>query len=206
MTRRPHSRYHDLIVLAIGAGVTLWLVGVALYLDHHDPAPAPSGGTRAPQADRDALTPSRSNSRTELAIPPVDLVRSPSPDPTHDRASTATPVPSVAPTPAAQDTELGSGDTWPNYRTLASEPAWVQAVAECVIDHESRTAGTYQAVSPGGTWTGAYQFSAPTWQSVTQLPGVASDYSPTVQDDAFATLFAGGAGAGNWPGLWQECG
>lgn len=125
-----------------------------------------------------------------------------SPDPTHDIGTSPDASTDVA--PASDDQGLGSGETWPNYRALSEEPAWVQAVAQCVYDHESRTAGLYTAVNPAGYY-GAAQWLDSTWYVVTGLPGHASDYSPTVQNDAFATLYNRGAGASHWPGTIGAC-
>jgi hypothetical protein len=41
----------------------------------------------------------------------------------------------------------------------------------CTRAHESDMAGGYQAVSPGGTYRGAYQFDQSTWDSAAQLAG-----------------------------------
>ena len=41
----------------------------------------------------------------------------------------------------------------------------------CTRAHESDSAGGYHAVSPGGTYRGAYQFDQSTWNSAAQLAG-----------------------------------
>jgi len=50
--------------------------------------------------------------------------------------------------------------------TLADDP-----FLACTRGHESDSAGGYQAVSPGGTYRGAYQFDQGTWNSAAQLAG-----------------------------------
>ena len=66
----------------------------------------------------------------------------------------------------------------------------------CTRGHESNMAGGYQAVSPGGTYRGAYQFDQSTWNSAAQLAGrpdlVGVDpatVAPADQDFVAITLF-----------------
>ncbi len=58
--------------------------------------------------------------------------------------------------------------------------------------------GNY-STNTGNGFYGAYQFTPSTWQAVTGLSGTANMYPASVQDAAAAKLYAGGAGAGNWP-------
>jgi len=65
----------------------------------------------------------------------------------------------------------------------------VECFLACTIQHESISAGIYTAVSPGGTYRGAYQFDTGTWRSnaiaagygewantpVDQVPGAVQD-------------------------------
>jgi hypothetical protein len=50
--------------------------------------------------------------------------------------------------------------------SLANDP-----FLACTRGHESDRAGGYRAVSPGGTYRGAYQFDQSTWNSAAQLAG-----------------------------------
>jgi hypothetical protein len=67
----------------------------------------------------------------------------------------------------------------------------------CTRAHESDTAGGYQAVSPDGTYRGAYQFDQSTWNSVADATG-RSDLvgtnpaaaSPADQDTLAVALYA----------------
>jgi Transglycosylase-like domain len=59
--------------------------------------------------------------------------------------------------------------------------------------------GGNPTTNTGNGFYGKWQFTLATWRSVTGLPGLPSDYSEAVQDAAAAKLYAGGAGAGNWP-------
>ena len=83
--------------------------------------------------------------------------------------------------------------------TLATDP-----FLACTRGHESDRAGGYQAVSPGGTYRGAYQFDQGTWNSAAQLAGrtdlVGADpatVAPADQDLVAMTLFHS-RGAAPW--------
>lgn len=65
---------------------------------------------------------------------------------------------------------------------------------QCVLQAES--GGDYQAVSPGGTYMGGFQFSQPTWNEAAQLAGMPqlinvppNDASPADQDDLAIALY-----------------
>ncbi len=65
---------------------------------------------------------------------------------------------------------------------------------QCVLQAES--GGNYQAVSPGGTYMGGFQFSQPTWNEAAQLAGMPqlinvppNDASPADQDDLAIALY-----------------
>lgn len=194
--RRPHSKHHDLLVLLIGATVTVWLVALALYLDHRSqPAGDSSGDSPAAVVDRDATRPSRSTVRTPLAIPPADLVRAtPSPpEPTHDRVTPAAST-SVAP---EGNQGLGSGG-WPGY---------VNDALACIRAHESDSAGGYTAVNVSSGAAGAYQLMpqySDDWAvryghgEVAHL--TADLWPPAVQDSVAAQLYM------DWPGAWAGSG
>ena len=73
----------------------------------------------------------------------------------------------------------------------------VACFLECTIDHESRTSGVYDAVSPGGTYRGAYQFDQPTWDGAVSRAGFPewvgrppNEAPAYVQDAAAAQLYA----------------
>ena len=68
--------------------------------------------------------------------------------------------------------------------------------AECIAKYES--GGNVNAVNPASGASGKWQFLDSTWQSVTGLPGKASDYPESVQRQAFDKLWAGGAGSSHW--------
>lgn len=83
-------------------------------------------------------------------------------------------------------------------------------IAACIRSHE----GWYEA-NTGNGFYGAYQFVIGTWRSVLSRMGpeyaqwvyvLPSDAPPWVQDAAFWTLWAGGAGARNWPVASRLCG
>lgn len=191
---------NPLYVAAVATAALLLAVSVAFLTDTTTEAPSRVRTDAAPSTvePREGSA-SRGSPRTLPVIPRAGGVRAThSPEPVQGAASQAEPpAPRVAPQGKRGP---GSGDPWPNYRDLEAEPAWVQAAAECVISHESRYAGMYQAVNPAGPWYGAYQFAQPTWTSVTGLTGAPTAYGPEVQDDAFATLWNRGAGAGHWVG------
>jgi hypothetical protein len=67
----------------------------------------------------------------------------------------------------------------------------------CTRAHESDTSGGYSAVSPGGTYRGAYQFQQSTWDAAVagaghdEYVGVPADQVPAeVQDAAAAHLYS----------------
>lgn len=66
---------------------------------------------------------------------------------------------------------------------------------ECIIDHESRNAGTYTTANGDG----AYQIIPSTWGGYGGY-GQASDAPPAVQDERALQLWANGAGGRHWHG------
>jgi peptidoglycan hydrolase CwlO-like protein len=65
---------------------------------------------------------------------------------------------------------------------------------QCVLQVES--GGNYQAVSPGGTYMGGFQFSQPTWNEAAQLAGLPqlvnvppNEATPAQQDDLAIALY-----------------
>lgn len=97
------------------------------------------------------------------------------------RATVRSPTPSV-------------GASAPSVGSCAGD---VECFLACTIDHESRSAGVYTAVSPGGTYRGAYQFDASTWRGAVTRAGY-PEYADTpadqvpgnVQDAAAAQLYS----------------
>lgn len=85
------------------------------------------------------------------------------------------------------------GDDWDCFR-------------ECTIDHESRSSGEYGAVSPGGTYRGAFQFLGSTWRSVSVNAGygewadVPTDQVPAWVQDAVAKFLWEHSGTQPWGG------
>lgn len=85
------------------------------------------------------------------------------------------------------------GDDWDCFR-------------ECTIDHESRTSGEYGAVSPGGTYRGAFQFLGSTWRSVSVNAGYGEwadtpvDQVPAHVQDAVARFLWEHSGTQPWGG------
>lgn len=85
---------------------------------------------------------------------------------------------------------------------------WVARFARCVINHESASAGVYQARNPISSASGAYQFVDGTWRSYSKRAGVpfyrrAYLAPKLVQDKVFRYVVEHG-GARNWKGT--HCG
>jgi hypothetical protein len=82
----------------------------------------------------------------------------------------------------------------------------------CVRSRESDTAGGYQAVSPGGRYTGAYQYDATTWNSAARATGHpdladgrAANHTPAEQD-AVTLAYARATRGQPWAGDLGACG
>jgi len=73
---------------------------------------------------------------------------------------------------------------------------------QCVVQHES--SGNYQAVSPGGTYMGAFQFSQSTWNEAAQmagrpnLVGVPPDQASPAEQNALAIALYSADGSQPW--------
>ena len=98
--------------------------------------------------------------------------------------STTSRAPSAASTAAPQ----GSAAT-----TSSGDPA-LPPFLQCVLQVES--GGNYQAVSPGGTYMGGFQFSQATWNEAAQLAGMPqlinvppNEATPAEQDDLAIALY-----------------
>jgi peptidoglycan hydrolase CwlO-like protein len=107
---------------------------------------------------------------------------------------------------AAQATASRNATTTTQSAGTAGSPAPQVSVAvaggnpslppflQCVLQAES--GGDYQAVSPGGTYMGGFQFSQSTWNEAAQLAGMPqlinvppNDASPADQDDLAIALY-----------------
>ena len=104
------------------------------------------------------------------------------------------PVIEEAPTPApatSRPTVQPAGSGW------GSCGSDVDCFLACTRAHESDSSGGYAAVSSGGSYHGAYQFSQPTWDAAVagagygEYAGVPADQvPPAVQDAAAAHLYS----------------
>lgn len=80
------------------------------------------------------------------------------------------------------------------------------AFLKCTRAHESDSAGGYRAVSPGGTYRGAYQFLRSTWNNVARaagradLVGVDPAAAAPADQDQLALFLYHAQGAGPWGG------
>ena len=102
--------------------------------------------------------------------------------PTGSRAATSTTQPVSSTTTQGTAPGVSSGDP--------SLPPFLQ----CVLRVES--GGNYNAVSPGGTYMGGFQFSQPTWNEAAQLAGMPqlvnvppNGATPAEQDDLAIALY-----------------
>ena len=91
-------------------------------------------------------------------------------------------------------------------RAVAEPPAAVVDVLACIRAHESDSAGGYVAVSPDGTYRGAYQFLPSTWNSTAasagrpDLVGVDPAGASPADQDAMASHLYAQAGSQPWGG------
>ncbi len=103
-------------------------------------------------------------------------------------AAATTSATSRAPSAAATVAPQGSAAT-----TSSGDPA-LPPFLQCVLQVES--GGNYQAVSPGGTYMGGFQFSQATWNEAAQLAGMPqlinvppNEATPAEQDDLAIALY-----------------
>jgi peptidoglycan hydrolase CwlO-like protein len=80
--------------------------------------------------------------------------------PSTTQAQAQAPASTSAPAPTSARTPAPSGNS--------SDPA-LNPFLQCVVQHES--GGNYGAVSPSGTYMGAFQFSQPSWDEAAQAAG-----------------------------------
>lgn len=82
----------------------------------------------------------------------------------------------------------------------------VECFLACTRAHESDTAGGYSAISPGGTYRGAYQFVQPTWDAAVagagypEYIGVPAEQVPSYVQDAAAAHLYSVSGTRPWGG------
>jgi hypothetical protein len=129
--------------------------------------------------------------------------------------ATATSRPVVAATPpvtppiAARPTERPAftGAFARNGRRFVAYPAnHDHPFLVCTRRHESDTAGGYRAISPRGTFRGAYQFRRSTWNNVARhvrrfdLVGVDPAAASPVDQDWMALFLYRWLGASHWEG------
>lgn len=152
--------------------------------------------------------------RSSSPIHAVRVEREPTTDqiPTHPEASSYADLATIeyvaamlTPTPVASSSTRSVGDVarGPSPGTCAGD---VDCFLSCTRAHESDTSGGYAAVSPDGTYRGAYQFDAGTWRGAVTRAGF-EEYAdtpvdqvpPDVQDAAAIQLY-GERGTQPWGG------
>lgn len=106
--------------------------------------------------------------------------------PSSSQAQTPAPAQTSASTPAPAPAPAPSGNS--------TDPA-LNPFLQCVVQHES--GGNYGAVSPSGTYMGAFQFSQPSWDEAAQaagrpdLVGVPPNHASKADQDTMAvTLYS----------------
>ncbi len=104
-------------------------------------------------------------------------------------AASRTPTSTTQPAPSATSTAAqGSGPS-----TSSGDPS-LPPFLQCVLQAES--GGNYDAVSPGGTYMGGFQFSQATWNEAAELAGMPqlinvppNEATPADQDDLAIALY-----------------
>jgi len=104
------------------------------------------------------------------------------------------PAPALGAAPAVPAAQTTSQPAAPSSGGCSDD---VDCFLACTRAHESDTSGGYAAVSPGGTYHGAYQFQQATWDAAVagaghdEYAGVPADQAPPeVQDAAAAHLYS----------------
>jgi hypothetical protein len=146
----------------------------------------------APVASKEKTKAARSTSAKTVtaAQPAVQPAPQPAAQPAAQQAAQVAPAPAAPAVPATPPT-TAPPVTSPSVAISFSDAAFLA----CTRAHESETAGGYAAVSPGGTYRGAYQFDQTTWNGAVARAGH-PEYSgtdpatapPTVQDAAATQL------------------
>jgi hypothetical protein len=124
--------------------------------------------------------------RAQAAAP---VARAPVSTQAQAQAPAPTTSPSSAPAPSTASTPAAAPASAPAVSGSSSDPA-LNSFLQCVIQHES--GGNYGAVSPSGTYLGAFQFSQATWNGAAQaagrpdLVGVPPNQASKADQDAMA--------------------
>jgi hypothetical protein len=112
------------------------------------------------------------------------------------RAAQAKPAPAAAPLPNSQPprTTSSAGPQTTTASTSSSGDPSLPPFLQCVLQVES--GGNYNAVSPGGTYMGGFQFSQSTWNEAAALAGMPqlinvppNEATPAEQDDLAIALY-----------------
>jgi hypothetical protein len=112
------------------------------------------------------------------------------------RAAQAKAAAAVAPSPASQPRSTTATTTAQQGNAAITPPGdpSLPPFLQCVLHAES--GGNYNAVSPGGTYMGGFQFSQPTWNEAAQLAGMPqlvnvppNEATPAEQDDLAIALY-----------------
>ena len=126
----------------------------------------------------------RAPSAPTTRAPSAATSTSPSASPAQGSTASTAPAPAPAPAPSAGGSSGGA----------TADPS-LNSFLQCVVQAES--GGNYAAVSPGGTYMGAFQFSQSTWNLAAQgagLPGLVgvppNTASKSDQDTVAVALYA----------------
>ena len=142
----------------------------------------------------DATTRPRATTPT---MPPA--YPSPTTTATPDTTTTTTTIAPPAPEP-----ELAASPAVTEPAPSPGEPTTTNDRLACIRANESDTAGGYSAVSPGGTYLGAYQFLQTTWDTTAahadrhDLVGIDPSTVSPADQDAMAEHLLGWQGGAPW--------
>ncbi len=110
------------------------------------------------------------------------------------RAAQAKAAAAVATSRAAQPSSSPSTAVQGSVTSTVSGDPSLPPYLQCVLQAES--GGNYQAVSPGGTYMGGFQFSQATWNEAAELAGMPqlinippNEATPAQQDDLAIALY-----------------
>ena len=129
----------------------------------------------APKAAQ--LHPSPTSAPTAATPPTASLPADPLPPPPAEPVPEPVVVAEVA--PPAQIVQETAGQGGGSAKNALPEEDW----KSCVKAHESDTAGGYRAVSPDGSYRGAFQWDQGTWDDSVLLAGLPA-YVGTLADQA----------------------
>ena len=117
-----------------------------------------------------------------------------------------TAVPEPAPAPVPEAPPAPPAEPAPPPAPAVEYHSDAGGALACIRARESDSAGGYQAVSPGGTYHGAYQFLQSTWDSTARaagrydLVGVPAEQASPADQDALASFLYAQAGSQPWGG------